>query len=114
MRVKTKEVRRIVDATFPDYRKREVIIEAGESVTFYDLNWSGGTKNEYRACAFDGTTNDRRLDMGRPAPWVNPCEGLTVQIPRDCLVVEGGYFCGQEKTLQILVNPANMPKFLTA
>ena len=114
MKIKTKEVKDIVAATFPDYRKREVNIEARESVTFHDLNWSGGTKAEYRACHITGATNDRRLDMGRPAPWNNPYEGLTVQIPLDCIVVEGGYFCGQERMLRLYVHPANMPKFITA
>jgi len=114
LRLKTKEVKHIVEATFPDYRKREVTVEARESVTFHDLNWDGGTKSEYRACHITGSTSDRRLDMGRPAPWANPYEGLTVNIPIDCIVVMGGYFCGQERMLRLHVHPANMPKFITA
>ena len=114
IRLKTKEVRHIVDATFPDYRKREVVIDACESVIFHDLNWSGGTKSEYRACAIDGTSNGQRLNMGRPAPWDNPYEGLTVNIPVDCIVAQCGYFCGKPGTLYLHVNPANMPLFLTA
>jgi len=114
IRIKTKEVRQIVDATFPDYRRKEVVIDARETVTFRDLNWSGGTKVEYRACGLDGVTNDRRLDMGRPAPWDNPYEGLTVNIPLDCAVVQWGYFCGKPSMMYIYVNPANMPKFITA
>ncbi len=114
IRIKTKEVRHLVDATFPDYRRREVVIDARESVTFHDLNWDGGTKSEYRACGIDGSTNDRRLDMGRPAPWANPYEGLTVQIPIDCVIAQCGFFCGRPSTLWLFVNPANMPKFLPA
>ena len=114
IRVKTKDIKRIVDATFPGYRKREVSVEARETVIFHDLNWSGGTKSEYRACGIKGESNARRLDMGRPAPWNNPYEGLKVEIPIDCVVVEGGYFCGQERMLRFYVHPANMPKFITA
>ncbi len=114
IRLKTKEVRHIVDATFPDYRRKEVVVDARESVTFHDLNWSGGSKSEYRACAIDGASNDRRLDMGRPAPWNNPYEGLTVNIPEDCIIVQGGYFCGKVSMLRLYVNPINMPKFITA
>ena len=114
MKIKTREVKDIVMATFPEYRKREVRIEPRDNVTFYDLNWSGGTKNEYKACHISGATNTRKLDMGRPAPWNNPYEGLTIQIPIDCLIIRAGYFCGQESMLTIFVNPANMPKFITA
>lgn len=113
IKVKAKDVKHIIQATFPDYRKRDVIIDAREMVTLHDLNWSGGTKSEYRACAIDGETNSRRLDMGRPAPWANPYEGLTVPIPIDCVVAEAGYFCGKPRTMRLYVNPANMPKFIT-
>ena len=113
MKIKTKEIKHIINATFPGYRKREVIVEARETVTFHDLNWGDGTKSEYRACYVTGAASDRRLDMSRPAPWANPYEGLTLPIPIDCIVVEGGYFCGQERMLRLYVNPANMPKFIT-
>ena len=114
IRVKTKDVKRIVDATFPNYHRREVVVDARETVTFHDLNWSGGTKSEYRACAIDGTSTGRQVDLSRPAPWNNPYEGLTVQIPIDCVIVMGGYFCGKERLLYFYVHPANMPKFITA
>ncbi len=114
IKVKTKDVQHIVKATFPEYRKREVVIVPSEKVTFYDLNWSGGTKAQYRACGIDGSSNGRRLNMGQPAPWNNPYEGLSVDLPIDCVIVEGGYFCGKERMLYFHVNPANMPKFITA
>jgi hypothetical protein len=109
-----KDFKSIINATFPDYKKRDVYIIASETVTLHDLNWSGGTRSEYRACHVDGSNNGRHVDTGRPAPWSNPYEGLTIPIPVDCLVVKGGHFCGKASTLYIYANPANMPKMLTA
>lgn len=112
IKVASKDVKHIIAATFPKYRKRQVIIKATTSVTFSDLNWSGGTKSEYRACTIDGRPVEAKYDMSAPAPWNNPFEGKTAELPVGAVVVEGGYFCGKERMLYINVNPENMPKFL--
>jgi len=114
IRAKTKEVKGIVLATFPDYKRRDVVIQPTETITFHDLNWSGGTKSEYRACTVDGRSITGKYDMGAPAPWNNPFEGKSISIPEGAVIVEGGYFCGKPRILHIYVNPANMPKMLTA
>ena len=112
-KVPTKDVRAIVEATFPEYRKHNVIICPTTSVTMHDLNWSGGTKSTYRACTIDGKPVRSKVDTGIPAPWNNPYEGLTVDLPENVVIVKGGYFCGKTSTLCINVHPANMPRFIT-
>ena len=107
--IEAKKVKSIINATFPDYRKRKVFIQTADKVTFYDVNWSGGTKSEYRACTIDGRPFETRVNMGGPAPWNNPYEGLTVQIPPGMVVVSGGHFCGKVATLSITINPVDMP-----
>ncbi len=108
-KVATKLVKPIVNATFPDYRKRSVIIRQADSITFYGVNWSGGSRSEYQACTVNGKPLDRMIDMGVAAPWDNPYEGLTVKIPPGMVVVEGGVFCGKNATLNITFNPSDTP-----
>lgn len=112
IRIKSKDVKSIIKATFPDYKKRTVCVEAREKVTLYDLNWSGGTRSEYKACSLDGQPIENKVFLGGPAPWENPFEGAEIPIPEGVAIVEGGFFCGKEKMLYININPANMPKLL--
>jgi len=116
IKMKAKEVKAIIAATFPDYKKHDVYVGAAEKVTLHDLNWSGGSRSEYRACTIDGkpTENKYAAAMHVPAPWDNMFEGKTVDVPEGFVIVRGGYFCGKTATLFINVNPANMPKFITA
>jgi hypothetical protein len=109
--VATKDVSAIVRATFPSYRKRSVRVLASESVSLHGLNWSGGTRAEYRACSIDGQQSSRP-DMSRDAPWENPFEGKVVPVPPGFCIVQGGFFCGKESILWIHINPSDMPKLL--
>jgi hypothetical protein len=52
--LKPADVKPIINATFPDYRRKKVWLYASETVTLHDLNWSGGTRMQYRACSIDG------------------------------------------------------------
>ncbi len=113
IKIKTKDVRAVVNATFPKYRKRTVVIRPTTKVTFFDLNWSGGTKADYRACTVAGDPLERKHDMGMAAPWNNPFEGKEIDLPKDVIIVEGGYFCGKDRQLYLHVHPDNMPKFIT-
>ena len=107
-----KQFKDIIKATFPDYRKRTVVIAPREKVTFHDVNWSGGTRSEYRACSIDGKRAEKTPHMGLNAPWNNPYSGLTIDLPVNTVIVEGGYFCGKKRQLYIYVHPANMPLLL--
>jgi hypothetical protein len=110
--VKSKDLRPIIKATFPNYRKRTVYVKVTEKVTLRDLNWSGGTRSEYRACTIDGRPIENKVNMSGPAPWNNPYEGKEIDLPVGALIVEGGHFCGKQRTLYINVHPDNMPKLI--
>ena len=109
---KTKDLKPLIKATFPKYRKRKVYVRASTKIMFYDLNWSGGTKSEYRACTIAGKPIQSNVNMGLPAPWNNPYEGLEIDIPLGAVIAEGGYFCGKERVITFHVHPDNMPKVL--
>ena len=113
MEVKSRDMKRLIKATFPDYRKRTLRIEPTTQVRFMDLNWSGGTRSEYRACTITGQSIENRVNMSGPAPWNNPFEGKIIDLPEGAVVVEGGYFCGKPRQLRVYVHPNDMPKMLT-
>ena len=110
----TKDFKHIVGATFPNYRKRSVYVGQSDTVTLHDLNWSGGTRSIYRACTIDGKPLETAVNMSAPAPWNNPYEGQTINIPPGMVVVQGGDFCGKPSTLFIYFSPGDTPKQLTA
>ncbi len=110
--IASKDLTPIIKATFPEYRKRKVIIKVTDKVKFYDLNWSGGTRAEYRACTVSGKPILNKVNMNAPAPWDNQYEGKEIDLPKDAVIVEGGYFCGKARTLYINVHPDNIPKLI--
>ena len=110
IKLTTAQARTIVQATFPDYKGRKFSIEFRESITLYDTNWSGGTRNQYCVIASNGKTALLHV----PAPWVNMVEGQTVEIPLDAMIVCHSYFCGKDCGITIYAHPAHAPKWITA
>ena len=108
MKLNKAQVKPILEKTFPDYKGRKYSIEFVPTVTFYDTNWGGGTRNVYRFVRSDGAVGC----MNIPAPWINVIEGRTVDIPVDVLVVKHAVFCGQDLGITIYANPVHMPKWL--
>lgn len=109
-----KEFAKILRATCGNYRKRNVLIQAAETVHVYDLNWSGGTRSEYRACTIDGQFLGGLDKYNAMAPWANPAEGQMLPTVQGAVVVRSGFFCGKESIATIYVHPSDMPKLLTA
>lgn len=114
VQVSKKDVSAIVRASFPEWTGRKIRVKASESVRLHDLNWSGGTRSEYRACTLDGSEIESKYDLNAPAPWNNQFEGAKCDIPVGVAIVEHSYFCGKDSGLRIHVNPLDMPKFLPA
>ena len=110
--VEPKTVHALIKATFPDYSGNKVRIIPVDTVTFTDLNWSGGTRNQYQACTLTGENIDSRYDLNSAAPWDNQFEGKSVSIPDGLAIVEHGYFCGKDMGLTIYANPRNITGLL--
>jgi len=106
--ISRKQAKTVLAATFPEYAGRKITVRFTDRVTFSDLNWGGGTKNEYKFIRSDGATAEM------PFHWYNPPEGLTVDIPTNVMVVEHSYYCGQDLGVTIHVNPAWAPRWLTS
>lgn len=114
IKVQRRQVETLVKATFPEYRGRKFKVVAAEKVGLYDLNWSGGTRNQYRACTVTGHSTGGSDRYNAMAPWNNPAEGAMLPVPIGCVVVRHGMFCGKDLGLTVYVNPADMPRLLAA
>ena len=108
LKITRKQAQPIINASFPDYTGRKITLKFTETVCFYNLNWDGGSRNEFAAVAADG----RHEVSDAPAPWNNPIEGKRVSIPQNVLIVEHTYFCGQDCGITIYSHPANAPKWI--
>ncbi len=111
--VTRKDVPAIVNNTFPDYRGRKIKIRPADKVTLHDLNWSGGSRSQYRTCTIAGYAIGSADRYNMAAPWAHQAEGASVPIPQGVVVVRHSIFCGKDTGLTIYVNPADMPKLIT-
>ena len=97
-------LRDIVRCALPDYRgRRETLIALG-SVSLYNLNWDGGSRNYYTAVRLaDGATST----VSPVAPWYETREGATIEVPPGFVVVESGYFCGKPSAVHVYCHPSD-------
>ena len=112
--VKRQDVAAIVAATFPDYKGRKIKVSSRANIVLTDLNWSGGTRSQYRTCTIAGQGLGGADRYNAQAPWANQAEGKSVPVPPGAVIVEHSMFCGKDGGLRIYVNPADMPKLLPA
>lgn len=104
------QVASLVSHAFPEYRGRKFSIEFASTITLYNLEWDGGSKNEYVAVG----VNAHMLPIGYGFKQFNPLEGKTVKIPADVVIVQHTFFCGQDAGIRIWANPVYLPKWLKA
>ena len=97
---KTKAVREILKATFPDYKGRKFFLDDSGKVTFYDTNWGGGTRNYYTAVRVADGLVEALPEM---SPWANPVEGKTVDLPEGYILVQRSYFQGVDSGVTLHV-----------
>jgi hypothetical protein len=108
--VKKSEVKDILAATFPEYTGRKIRVVFTDKVQMYDLNWSGGTRNIFAAVTTDGKSARPNV----PAPWSNPFEGQTVNVPTSAVIVCHSFFCGSDCGVTIYAHTDQAPKWLPA
>ena len=101
---KNPAVAAIMRATFPNYRRKTVWLNPRGAVTLCDLNWSGGTRSEYRACTLGGSCLGGSGKYNAMAPWDNYAEGKTIEIPPGRCMVRAGFFCGKPSHATIYYN----------
>ena len=125
------EVQRVVRAAFPSYAKHNAYItdfpSCGCNINSY---WDGGSRSEYVIVALDTvqrkalpTSTHPYFDVARkgvagtetPDIAVDHVGNVTLKhLPEGFALVEAGIFCGKQATARIMLNPANITKFLPA
>lgn len=91
------------------YRRKKVRVVATETVTLHDLNWSGGTRNEYCAVYLrDGKVKKAPM-LGNPHPMENEYEGARIAMRPDILIISTGVFMGKPAMMTIFCHPDNFP-----
>jgi len=110
IKVRKADVAEVLARTFPSYRGRTFRIVTRERITFSNMHWGGGSRNEYRALRLsDGALGP--IPAGS-APWASPTEGLAVDLPPGVVVAEHVTFCGKDLGIRFHVNPATVARML--
>lgn len=91
-KVTRKQVSQVLSATFPEWRGRRITVEQTDTVTLYNLNWSEGVRNTYRALVSDGTVRG----ITGAAPWHNMAEGVSVKLTNNVCIVCLTQYQGEE------------------
>lgn len=110
--VRKKDVKSIVNATFPGYRGRKIRLVGIEEVILSNINWEGGSRSQYRACTLDGEPTGDMDAFNAMAPWSHNAENARVSIPAGYAVVEHVQFCGKDLGLRIHVHPNSLRPLL--
>jgi hypothetical protein len=114
MKVKRKDVWHLVSDCFPAYKGRKFRVEVTKKVTFYDLNWSGGSRNEYASADIETGKklgSMKRFEMMHPMD--NVAEGKSVDLPEGAIIVRHSIFCGHDTGITIFINPSDTQKALS-
>jgi len=109
MKLTRKEAQPILKAAGSNYTGRKISVTFANKVSFYDTNWGGGTRNQYTAINMN---TSRASTFYAPAPWINPVEGQSIELPENILVIEHSYFCGRDMGITIYAHPCRIPLFL--
>jgi hypothetical protein len=95
------------------YSGRKFQANITTEVTFTGTNWSGGSRSRYTAVRLaDGECGKAFGGSDMPAPWSNPVEGKTVEIPAGVVIVEHCLFQGKDLGLTFYVRPENASAML--
>lgn len=126
---KNKEVRDVVRAAFPSYRKLRAYISVWPGSININSYWSGGSRDEYAVVEL--STMRRHLMPTRSHPYfevvhrglagaedevisVDHVGNVTLKVlPEGFVLVRAGVFCGKPATAHIYVPAANMPRLLS-
>ncbi len=94
-------VKRLLSATFPDYRGRKISARPWSGPVSLDLSWSGGTKDDVRLV---DVASGRVATLVVPSPW-SAGAADPVDAPAGSLLVVHSYFCGTDAGITVYVRP---------
>lgn len=121
------EVKRVVLAAFPSYRKHRATLSAFNGEVNLNSYWDSGSRAEFAIVEL--ATGQRKPLPTRTHPYfevarygisgenevisVDHAGNITLKVlPEGFALVEAGTFCGRPATAHVYVNPANLSKLL--
>ena len=107
-KLRKQDILPILKLTYPDYKGRKYFLRVEESVLLYNLNWSDGSRRQYRFVNVDGRVDS--LNMGYQQPWANQYEGLRVTLPQDVCCVTRSVICGRETGVTVIIAPETIDR----
>ena len=107
------ELRRLIQAAFPDYRKKSAFLSAATDVTLSGTYWDGGSRNEYAAIDL-ATGRNAGAPQYDPPQFGGPRTDPRVQLPVGVAIVRAGTFCGKPATAHVYLHPDNVARLLPA
>jgi hypothetical protein len=97
------------------YNGRKFRAVVTTEVTFSGTNWEGGSRDRYTLVRLaDSHVGGSFGGSTAPAPWNNPVEGKTVEIPTQHLFAMHTFFQGKDLGLTFYVRPENAAALLPA
>lgn len=95
-------VRRMLGATFPDYRGRKIsAVVVGDDRLSFDLHWSGGSRD---VVLLIDPAGDR---IGKAtSPWFAPGDGAVV-VPPGMILAVRSWFVGSDAGVTFYIRPAS-------
>ncbi len=122
------EVKAVVLAAFPGYKKRTALIAEFKGKTKINSYWDGGSRSEFAIVEL-GTLRRKPLPTSTHPYFDISAHGLANQqseavesdhvgnvylkiLPEGFALVEAGTFCGKPATAFVMLNVANLTKLL--
>lgn len=109
MKIKKAQIAPLLQASFPEYSGRKFSVEFAEEVTLYNLNWDGGSRNEYAAISME----DGKIGaLPQRAPWDNQYEGQTITMNPNVVIACHTFYCGQDMGVKFYAHPSRQQQML--
>jgi len=113
IKLRKKDIKPILEVTYPDYRGRKFSLTFQEHYYMSDY-WYGGSRTYVKALKLE----NGQIKISSPeAEAQNPYNSkahTAFDIPKNVALVEHTYFCGQDIGINIIVHPDSslLPKLL--
>ena len=88
------EIKRIVLAADPSYKKHKAIVTFADHITISGTYWGGGSRSTYTAVNIN-TLATGSAPQFNPPQFGGPKTDPKVEIPEGIAIVETGFFCGK-------------------
>lgn len=105
------EIRDVIRAADPDYRKHDVYVHVVETVTLSGTYWDEGSRDTYTAVNLS-TRRAVPAPQWAPSQFGGPQAAPTVTLPAGVAIVRTGVFCGKPATATVYVRAADVTPFL--